>query len=344
MVKKGIKNLSKEFSAYNFAQSNPDKLKAQLAQANDETKKEYIESPVLAKLEAKKEDQQDSPDSVSNNAEVNDDIKVKEVNEDTEVKQVNEVTEVSDVNDVNEEHEDLEVNNDTEVSEDAEVQQVNEDTEVSDVDEVNEDYEDHEDYEDVEVSEVKEDNNDTEVKEVNEVNDDKDVNEVVEDSKDTETEEIKKDVDPASSKQNPAKKKKAPESNGESIVKNLTDENYDNLSEEYDVGKGVKGQGKAKINILLTKANKEKLQKLSSEYMMPAAKMMNFIMYAVFDADKSSVKEAVEKYSLSSEYKSGNECNIVISILDRYQRLFRELRYRHEISASSFFNQMIDKL
>ena len=78
--------------------------------------------------------------------------------------------------------------------------------------------------------------------------------------------------------------------------------------------------------------------------MMPSAKMMNFIMYAVFDADKCSVKEAVEKYSLSSEYKSGNECNIVISILDRYQRLFRELRYRHEISASSFFNQMIDKL
>ena len=78
--------------------------------------------------------------------------------------------------------------------------------------------------------------------------------------------------------------------------------------------------------------------------MMPAAKMMNFIMYAVFDADKCSVKEAVEKYNLSSEYKSGNECNIVISILGRYQRLFRELRYRHEISASSFFNQMIDKL
>ena len=225
-----------------------------------------------------------------------------------------------------------------EVSEDAEVNQVNEDTEVSDVDEVNED------YEDVEVSEVKEDNNDTEVKEVNEVNDNKDVIEVVEDSKDTKTEEIKKDVDPASSKQDVAKKKKAPKSNGESITKNFTDENYDKLSEEYDVGKGVKGQGKAKINILLTKANKEKLQKLSSEYMMPAAKMMNFIMYAAFDADKCSVKEAVEKYSLSSEYKSGNECNIVISILDRYQHLFRELRYRHEISASSFFNQMIDKL
>lgn len=329
MVKKGIKNLSKGFSAYNFAQSNPDKLKAQLAQANDETKNEYIESSVLAKLEATEENQQDTPDPVSNNAEVNDDTKVKEVNEDTEV---------SEVNDVNEEHEDLEVNNDAEVNEDAKVKQVDEDTEVSDVDEVNED------YEDVEVSEVKEDNNDTEVKEVNEVNDDKDVIEVVEDSKDTQTEEIKKDVDSASPKQNPAKKKKAPNSNGESITKNLTDENYDKLSEEYDVGKGVKGQGKAKINILLTKANKDKLQKLSSEYMMPAAKMMNFIMYAVFDADKCSVKEAVEKYSLSSEYKSGNECNIVISILDRYQRLFRELRYRHEISASSFFNQMIDKL
>ena len=277
-------------------------------------------------------------DIVSNNVEVNDDTKVKEVNEDTEVKQVDEVTEVSEVNDVNEEHEDLEVNNDTEVSEDAEDKQVDEDTEVSDVDEVNED------YEDLEVAEVKEDNNDTEVKEVNEVNDDKDVNEVVEDSEDAETEEIKKVVDPASPKQDAAKKKKAPKSNGESITKNLTDENYDKLSEEYDVGKGVKGQGKAKINILLTKANKDKLQKLSSEYMMPSAKMMNFIMYAVFDADKCSVKEAVEKYSLSSEYKSGNECNIVISILDRYQRLFRELRYRHEISASSFFNQMIDKL
>lgn len=338
MKKKKINyaDVAKAFAPPMPGEVNEIRKRAQLAQATGDISlitdyKKFKDNEIIAEKNLNK-------DIVSNNAEVNDDTKVKEVNEDTEVKQVNEVTEVSEVNDVNEEHEDLEVNNDTEVSEDADVKQVNEDNEVFDVDEVNED------YEDVEVSEVKEDNNDTEVKEVNEVNDDKDVNEVVEDSKDTETEEIKKDIDPASAKQNPSKKKKVSKPNDESIAKKLTDENYDKLSEEYDVGKGVKGQGKAKINILLTKANKEKLQKLSSEYMMPAAKMMNFIMYAVFDADKCSVKEVVEKYNLISEYKSDNECNIVISILDRYQRLFRELRYRHEISASSFFNQMIDRL
>ena len=304
--KYNFSDVAKAFTPAKPGEANEIRKRAQLAQATGDIS--LITDNKKINLDEIIAGKNRDEDIVSNNAEVNDDTKVKEVNEDAEVKQVNE------------------------------------DIEVSDVNEVNEDHEDYEDYEDVEVSEVKEDNNDSEVKEVDEVNDDKDVNEVVEDSKDTETEEIKKDVDPASSKQDAAKKKKAPKSNGESITKNLTDENYDKLSEEYDVGKGVKGQGKAKINILLTKANKDKLQKLSSEYMMPAAKMMNFIMYAVFDADNCSVKDAVEKYNLSSEYKSGNECNIVISILDRYQHLFRELRYRHEISASSFFNQMIDKL
>lgn len=142
------------------------------------------------------------------------------------------------------------------------------------------------------------------------------------------------------SKKSTDKKKENKKEKTESLfTKYFTDENYNKLSDEYDAR-----QSKDKISIVFTEANRIKLQNLASKYMMPSSKMLNYIMYAIFDVDTKNVKEVVKEYELDTKYKFSIEKGIKISILERYNHLLREIRYRYGLSPSSFFNQILDKM
>lgn len=142
------------------------------------------------------------------------------------------------------------------------------------------------------------------------------------------------------SKKSTDKKKENKKEKTESLfTKYFTDENYNKLSDEYDAR-----QSKDKISIVFTEANRIKLQNLASKYMMPSSKMLNYIMYAIFDVDTNNVKEVVKEYELDTKYKFSIEKGIKISILERYNHLLREIRYRYGLSPSSFFNQILDKM
>ena len=142
------------------------------------------------------------------------------------------------------------------------------------------------------------------------------------------------------SKKSTDKKKENKKEKTESLfTKYFTDENYKKLSDEYDAR-----QSKDKISIVFTEANRIKLQNLASKYMMPSSKMLNYIMYAIFDVDTKNVKEVVKEYELDTKYKFSIEKGIKISILERYNHLLREIRYRYGLSPSSFFNQILDKM
>lgn len=136
------------------------------------------------------------------------------------------------------------------------------------------------------------------------------------------------------------KKKESKKEKTESLfTKYFTDENYKKLSDEYDAR-----QSKDKISIVFTEANRIKLQNLAFKYMMPSSKMLNYILYAIFDVDSKNVKEVVKEYELDTKYKFSIEKGIKISILERYNHLLREIRYRYGMSPSSFFNQILDKM
>lgn len=142
------------------------------------------------------------------------------------------------------------------------------------------------------------------------------------------------------SKKSTDKKKESKKEKTESLfTKYFTDENYKKLSDEYDAR-----QSKDKISIVFTEANRIKLQNLASKYMMPSSKMLNYILYAIFDVDSKNVKEVVKEYELDTKYKFSIEKGIKISILERYNHLLREIRYRYGMSPSSFFNQILDKM
>lgn len=142
------------------------------------------------------------------------------------------------------------------------------------------------------------------------------------------------------SKKSTDKKKENKKEKTESLfTKYFTDENYKKLSDEYDAR-----QSKDKISVVFTEANRIKLQNLASKYMMPSSKMLNYIMYAIFDVDTKNVKEVVKEYELDTKYKFSIEKGIKISILERYNHLLREIRYRYGMSPSSFFNQILDKM